>query len=289
MLRLCSASQVLGSISRAHDVEVYSYTLHPGPVLAALESAARRGTRVRVRLEGAPFPDRGGSLARYNRRLAATLRGCGADAGVLHDGSDAGPPLHAKAIVADGRLFLDDRNFNAGDFILADDSAADATALRDAVGGKPNAAKSIVAFDKRDAVENEAQLIGSTRRGNDVIVVTETFGYGPVYSALDALAKRGDAPRLIVSNRSAHANPRERAALAHLAADGVRVRVGNDSEKFAVAGGSAWIGSANASPAYPLPDTVDWGATTRCRSIVGAVGRRAEAVWTSAKPLRHSI
>ena len=69
MVRLSSTAEVVRALSTAHDVTVLSYTLRPGPVRAALESAARRGARVRVRLEGAPFSDAKGALARSNRRI----------------------------------------------------------------------------------------------------------------------------------------------------------------------------------------------------------------------------
>lgn len=286
MLHLRSADRLVAELSRASRVEVYSYTLERGPVLAALEAAARRGARVRVRLEGTPFPDHAGALSKYNRGLADALRRCGADARLLHDGSDAGPPMHAKAIVADGRLFLDDRNFNSSDLIVGDDQSCDVAALRDAVAGKPADGKPALAFDKLGAVEREADLINSSRRGSDVIVVSETFGTGPVCTALDDFAKRGGSPRLVVSDRAARGNLKEARALGRLEADGVRVRVASDSEKFAVAGTRAWIGSANASSPFPRPKTVEWGGCTRSRSIVAELQSRSAALWQRARPFR---
>jgi hypothetical protein len=283
MLSLRSADRLVATISRAHEIEVYSYTLQRGPVLGALEAAARRGARVRIRLEGSPYPDRRGSLTGYNRGVVSALRQCGADARLLHDGTDRGPPMHAKGIVADGRLFLDDRNFNANDVILADTARADAAGLRDAAEGKPLPPNATMNFEKADAVKREAELIRSSRRA-DVMVVTESFGSGPVSAALDEIAKRGRSPRLIVS-RSATGGDKNRAALAKLAADGVLVRVACDSEKFALVGARAWIGSANASATYPK-GTVDWGVCTRGQTITAELRSRAQALWQRARPFK---
>ena len=183
-------------------------------------------------------------------------------------------PVHAKALVADGRLFLDNRNFGSDDFILKDDRRADVASVLDAFSGNahddPHAA---FAIEKGDALEREADLLRAARPGDDVIVESETFGYGAVYSALDALGKAGAAPRLLVSDREARPRTRERKALEHLAADGVRVRLCRDSEKFALADNRAWIGSANASPAFGHPPVIDWGIRTADRAIVAAARR----------------
>src|SRR5215813_12511539 len=93
MIRLSSTAEVTAAVARARDVEVFAYTLQHGPVLDALESAASRGTHVSVRLEGAPFGDGKGALARYNRQIAATLAADGADVCLARaDAGDA--PVH---------------------------------------------------------------------------------------------------------------------------------------------------------------------------------------------------
>lgn len=290
MVRLSSTAEVVRALSTARDVTVLSYTLRPGPVRAALESAARRGARVRVRLEGAPFSDAKGALARSNRRIVAELASCGADASLAHVNPTAGEaPVHAKALVADGRLFLDNRNFGSGDFIVKDDRPADACSVLDAFAGKPrNERRVAFAIEKGDALEREAELLQTARPGADAIVQSETFGYGAIYSALDALGKAGAAPRLLVSDREARPRSRERQALERLAADGVCVRLCRDSEKFAVVGTRAWIGSANASPAFGDPPVIDWGIGTSDRRIVAAVRDRVESRWATAKPLKSA-
>ena len=50
-----------------------------------------------------------------------------------------------------------------------------------------------------------------------------------------------------IAQRELRGNEREAEVLDRLTNDGVRVRVCKDSEKLAVAGGGAWLGSANST------------------------------------------
>lgn len=271
-------------MSGAREVDVLAYTLRPGPVLDALERAARNGARVRVRLEGAPYADPRGALARLNRRFADDLAASGAEVQLAGIGDGQ---VHAKAIVADGELYLDNRNWGAGDFVVYDSAAGDVAAMRDAFEGRPgDAAHAPFAVDKRDAIASEAATIGASPRGADVIVESENFGYGPVYSALAALAASGASPRLLVTDREAASSTYERDVLERLAADGVRVRVCGSTEKFALAGDRAWVGSANASPEFGKCATLDWGLCSQDAAIVGEVRARIEAHWAAARPFK---
>jgi hypothetical protein len=134
MVRLSSGQDVVRALAAARDVEVLAYTLRLGPVLAGLQAAARRGARVRVRLEGAPFNDPKAALARRNRQIVGELAECGADAQLV-DSDGTGIPLHAKALLTDGRLFLDDRNFGASDFVIRDSDPSAARAVREIFSG----------------------------------------------------------------------------------------------------------------------------------------------------------
>ncbi len=263
MVELSSARELFSALVRAKTIELQAYTLH-GPVLRALETAASRGARVGVELEGSPHDDPRGALGRENRRVVAELRAAGIDARL-------GDPLHAKSIVADGTLFLDDRNFNASDVVLRDDDPADAASI-------PTL--------KHEALAAEAGLLRAARTDDGVIVASESFGCcNSVYSALDALAKRGGVPRLVVCERELRGNARERDVLRALMRDGVRVRVGRDTEKFALAGNRAWIGSANATVAFDRADLPDWGLCSEDPAIVAVVRGRIESEWSRAKPL----
>ena len=252
---------MLAALGRAHDVEARAYTLH-GPVLHALEAAARRGERVVVRLAGQPYEDPNGRLAQENGRLVAELRACGADAGVAEG-------LHAKTVSIDGTLYLDDRNWAKDDLVICDDDATESASIP---------------MRKSAALEVEATLLKSASLDDDAIVQTESFGrYNAVSGALETLARAGKAPRLMVSARDLRANAKERAALVRLASEGVRVRVCEDSEKLAAVGNRCWIGSANATIAFGKTDSIDWGVCSGDAIIAGAIRARIEARWTSAK------
>jgi hypothetical protein len=290
MVQLSSAREVQAALSAAERVDVLAYTLRRGPVLHGLEAAARRGAHVRVRLEGVPYGDSSGSFARENRRIVDELTRAGIDAQLARVGPRAADeaPVHAKAIVADDRLFLDDRNWGDNDFVVCDRDPAAARAVLDAMDGDAHAGGCpSFAIEKRDALAREADLLQSAKPGDRVIVESESFGYdNPVYAALDALGKSGASPRLLVSSREAASNSRERKALERLVRDGVAVRLCRDSEKFALAGERAWLGSANASPAFGTPDMIDWGLCTDDPATVAAARAAVEARWNSAKPLK---
>lgn len=288
MIRLSATSEAAADVLAARCVDVLAYTLRRGPLLGALETAAERGAHVRVRLEGAPFGDTAGALAKYNRRIAGELARCGADVRLARatPASSGDPPVHAKALVADGKLFLDDRNWGEGDFVVADSDGGAVREVVDAIEGRAvhDVPSAPFAFSKNGALQREATLLREARAGDAAVVESESFGYAnPVYAALDEFARRGGAPRLLVSSREAR-NARERAALTRLARDGVDVRLTTSTEKFAVVGAQAWIGSANASPDFQKPEMIDWGLTTTDAATVAAARARVESRWSTAKP-----
>ena len=259
MIELSSTADAIAAIGHARTVAAEAYTLHGG-VLWALEAAARHGAHVSVRLERAPF--KSPSLAQENQRVINALRAAGADAALGH-------PLHAKAIEADGTLYLDDRNWGAGDLVVRENDPVQAARIP---------------VRKSEALAEEAALLLDVRR-DDAIVETESFSrYNAVSAALEKLARAGKAPRLLVSRRDLRHNDKERAALEKLAAQGVSVRVCDDSEKFALAGNRAWIGSANATVAFGDADMTDWGLCTDRAPIVEAVRSRIEARWSAGRP-----
>ena len=260
MIELTSTAALLDAMASAKEIALEAYTLH-GPVLRAAEEAAQRGAHVVVRLAGQPYADRERRLAGENARLVGQLRAAGAQA-ELQVG------LHSKDIVVDGTLYLDGKNWHGDDLVLRDN---------DATGGE-------LAATKYDALEDEERLLRTARATDGVIVESESFGCcNGVYSALRALGQSGAGPRLLVSERELRGNQRERRALNELERDGVRVRVCRDSEKLAVSGGSAWLGSANATVAFGKWNMIDWGATTSNSAITGAVRARLESAWRGAK------
>jgi hypothetical protein len=264
MLSLSSTAEALTGLLHAKEVHVQAYTLPPD-VAYDLTIAARRGAHVSVELEGTPHNDRSGRLARENGRIVERLRAAGVDARL----SD---PVHAKLIEEDGTLYLDAKNWRNGDLVLRADRA-DAAAIP---------------MIKHQALAAEARLLNAAQVNDGAIVASESFGRGnSVYFALDRLAKEGLSPRLLVCARELSGNVVERATLAKLVRDGVRVRVTKDSEKLAAVGDGAWIGSANATIAFQAADLPDWGVATRDPSIARAVRNRLETEWDAAKEFKR--
>ncbi len=267
MLSLSSTAEAAASMHRAHAVSFTAYTLRRGSLFDALEAAARGGAHVSVRLEGAPYGDADGSFARANSGVVAELRRAGVDASAS---ALADVPIHAKMLDVDGMLYLDDRNFGASDLVVRDDDPADPA----------------LATFKRDALASEGKLLRAAAPGEDTIVESESFSCcNAVYSAIDDAAKRGLQPRLLVCARELRGNGRERDRLAHLVRDGARVRVTKETDKLALAGDRLWIGSANATAAIDLPDTVDWGVCSNDAAIIAAARARVESTWAHATAL----
>ncbi|MBV8067332.1 MAG: hypothetical protein JO113_05105, partial [Candidatus Eremiobacteraeota bacterium] len=224
MLQLSSTDDAIQSIGRATQITAEAYTLH-GPVLKALEKAARGGAHVVVTLERSPYRAKHG-LARENARLVAELHAAGAEARLAD-------PIHAKTISIDGVLYLDEKNWHHDDIVLRENDR-DAAAL--------------IPMTKRDALSEEARLLADAKKSDGPIVESESFGAGNVtYDALRELGLAGASPRLLVSEDDLRGNARERSLLQRLMGDGVRVRVCTDSAKLAVTGERAWLGSANAT------------------------------------------
>ncbi|HTV92013.1 MAG TPA: phospholipase D-like domain-containing protein [Verrucomicrobiae bacterium] len=293
MMTLSSTAELLSSIERARDVSLIAYTLPQGRVLDGLAAAAKAGTHVRVRLEGYIYKDDGGVTA-ANAAAIAELRAVGADAQFVHPDQHAPDAmLHCKAALIDGELFLDDRNWpdDGADTILRDDFSRDARIVADAVAEREDAPTPFFAVAKRESLASEARLLNEARRGDDVIVESESFGANNrVYAALDALGRAGAHARLLVSARDMQGNVNEQGALRKLSADGVIVRVCDADEKFAVVRGSrGWIGSANATAAFDHPDQFDWGARTDAPAILAHVRRTFEERWQHAAPLATAL
>lgn len=263
MLQVSSLRDAIANVENAQEVSFAAYTLH-GPLLRALEDAARRGAHVVVELEGQPYGRGKRALARENANLINELCAAGADAKLT-------ALIHAKTMSVDGTLYLDGKNWHACDVILREDDATEAATIP---------------MDKRDALALEAGMLASAKSSDGPIVETESFGVGnATYFALRALARSGAAPRLLVSKDDLRGNARERSVLEHLAARGVCVRICADSEKLAVAGSRAWLGSANATYAGGRFGMSDWGVCSTNPAIVETVRKRLESEWRSAKEL----
>ncbi|MDQ6932504.1 MAG: phospholipase D-like domain-containing protein [Candidatus Eremiobacteraeota bacterium] len=277
-LELVSHDDFLSALACARNVSLAAYCLG-APMRDALIAAAANGSKVSVVLDGAfPF-DRTGVRAAANAALVEDLRAHGVMARII----GAKEAAHTKAAVIDDVAWLDDRNFPSSgpDTLVRDDDAADVAAVRDRIcGGASGSAR--IAFTKGAALALEAGVLRHAPSG-ELGVATESFGYGNVYGILKRRAERGDHVRLLVDAREA-AHGKDHEALAHLARAGVEVRVGdnnNNNNKLAVAGGQAWIGSANAT--HPSPEQSDWGLITQAAPAVALLHDRFESAWSDPR------
>ncbi len=294
MIALDSAAGFIQTLACAQRIAFSAYSLHPGPVLFALEAAARRGADVNVRVERDPFYDSAGTLHDANAAALDELRQAGAHAEATKPGE---PVLHLKAAVVDGVAWLDDRNWAGGpaERIVRDDDSADVAAVTAALAGEPGAGGA-VETTKAGALRLEAGLIAGA--GAEALAVeTESFGDGAIYNALLHRAQAHLPTRLIVAGRelSEAGGRTERARLARLVALGVDVRAGDPkhhdlNEKLAVAGDDAWVGSANATYARDAAGAQrDWGLATREPAAVDGLRAAFERNWSVAKPLSEVI
>lgn len=292
-LQLTSTAAVVRAIDGARAISLTAYTLDPrehgaGSLIGALERAADRGAQVWVRVEGAPY-DPGGraELAASNAAAVDALVAHGADAALSVGAPRAS--LHMKAAVVDGQVFLDDRNWpqHGPNTVVSTTDVGDVAVMRGALAGE-RAANQHLATWKGQAIQLELDVIAAGA-GDAISCETESFGSGPLASALEQRARTGTHVRLLVAARDLRANARESAELRRMAQAGVQVRIesggqGDSDEKFCVASGNAWIGSANATGAFP--DTVDWGVRTKDAAIATALRARFDQAWSAALPCR---
>jgi hypothetical protein len=294
MIAFDTAAGFIRTLESARAIALTAYTLREGGVLDGLVAAAKRGADVRVRIEGDPLDDAAGTLHAANAAAVAALRAAGATAEATKPGE---PVLHLKAAVVDGVAWLDDRNWATGgaERILRDTDADDVAAVASAVAGGPGA-DGHLATTKSGAQRLEGDVIAHAGAG-PLLIESESFGNGTIYNALLHRAEAHLPARLIVAGREvAESGDRtERAHLAHLAALGVDVRVGDPKhgdldEKLAVAGDDGWVGSANATYARDAAGAQrDWGLATREPAIVDGLRASFERNWAHARPLAEVI
>ena len=294
MIALDTPAGFVRALGSARSIALTSYTLREGKVLDALVAAARRGAAVRVRLERDPFDDSAGTLHHANAAALARLRAAGAAAAATRSGE---PVLHLKAAVVDGTAWLADRNWagSGAERIVRDTDADDVAAVSAALAGGAGA-DGHLATTKSGAQRLEADAIAHAGAA-PLAVESESFGNGTVYNALLHRAQAHRPTRLIVAGREVAeaGNHTERAHLAHLAALGVEVRVGDPlrgdlDEKLAVGTADAWVGSANATFARGAAGAQrDWELVTRDRAVAGGLRAAFERNWLAARPLANAL
>jgi len=249
------------AIGGARNIDLEVYLLRNPLLLFSLERAARRGANVSVHF-GDPLD---ASQRKGNLEAMAALASAGARVAI--DPGYGPQSLHEKVATVDGVLYLDDRNFT---------SEQSETVLIDS---RPE--QRCYAQTKAEALAQEAQTI-ARGRGHDVIVSTEALGPGPVADALIARAKRGDDVRVMYDPATHDPGVQ---LLEKLRRAGVTLRCSAQRHKIAVAGDTAWIGSANASPGNAT--TREWGARVG-RSLSALLRETLEYCWSTAKPTPHA-
>lgn len=292
MVSLVSQNDVLSALRYSRNIVLTAYVLRPGAMRRALVEAAQRGAKVTVRLDGSPYKD-DGTLLRVNKDVITALRRLGADAQLVDVDKTDGPPLHMKAIVADGVAFLDDRNWPdyGYDTIVRDDFRSDVRAVTDAALSRHGVGGRFFATDKADAVRSQARLLYSASGAREVEVESEAFGVSPqAYFALKKLSAEGVHCRLLVSKRDMASSPKMRHSLDLLAKQGVEIRVGTFDEKLAVVDGKrGWVGSANATTIEKGGDQIDWGLRTDNTAVVHGLDAHFQRNWTHSAPLADVV
>jgi len=272
MVTLSSLQRFLGALGTATDIVFDTYILQArGKVFRALEAACRRGAHVVVRVARDPYENPDGSSR--NVDAVDALRALGADARVTEN-------THLKGALLDGVGFVDDCNWkqDGSDTILRDDSPDDIRMIHDAAAGRIDPGTSTFATRKDDALAEEKALFASSGSAEDIIVETESISFGSLTWELGTLAKEKHCHVRLIVNTYDLAKPggyREAEVLKWLEKSGVAVHLSSATEKFAIVGQAAWIGSANLSiedarlrKAHPgMPDTIEWGARTSDRAI----------------------
>jgi phosphatidylserine/phosphatidylglycerophosphate/cardiolipin synthase-like enzyme len=276
---------MLAALKKAHKVTFSSYFLKPGAVEDGLIAAAKRHADVQVRLDGNLY---GGSRVRErdNRAAVAALEKAGAHVKLVHLNDNDGPAMHIKAAVCDGAAFLDDCNWTRGrDAIVRDDTRSHVRAVRDAILGRTAARAGHLSLTKIDSLRAEAVAL-RTRPSREVDVETEYLGASTqVSSVLHALLAKHVRCRVLVSERAFNESSNTAAQARKLAQAGADVRVVAASDKLAVSGSHAWIGSANATSPFPRPGDLEWSLSSTDPHLVHALRARFMAHWRQARAI----
>lgn len=285
MISVSSTAQMLEALRAARKVTFSAYFLKRGRVADGLEQAAKRGADVEVRADGAPYGDCRGKMPE-SRAVMRALRKARADAAFVHASEGDGPALHIKAVVCDRVAFLDDCNWSrGGDTVVRDDTPSHVRAIREAVLQRAGRTAGTLALSKTDALHAEARMLAMRPHSREVEVETEGLSASPVSHELRDLIGKGILCRVLVSERAFKHYPATHAAALSLQKAGADVRTVAVSEKIAIAGTHAWIGSANATSTYPNAGDVDWSLTTKDAHLAAVLKHRFDAHWRESKPL----
>jgi hypothetical protein len=266
---LVPLDDALGAVDSAQDVHLSAYLLDPrSSIVSHLAKASSRGATVSTTLTGSGLSNavqQNSDMQRDDAALHITL---------------SPEPLHIKALVADGQVFLNDRNWGR-DSIVLQMPGEDRGAILEALAGRP-ATVGPLTLSKGAGIAREALLISTAQ--SSVEFASESFSdNNQVYDALRAALARHVAVTVVVSAADAQPNPKdpkdvarakaERHSLDVLMGAGAHVRLISATDKIAVVDGMrGFVGSTNATAG--VPDQVDWGLVSLDSDIVRALDAR---------------
>jgi hypothetical protein len=277
-----SMPELYDALRTANFAIVTAYVLpEHGGMTAALSEMCRSGKRVDVQLPSSAHLV-GSNVQAAVDAATQTLQ----DAGCKVQRVDR--PLHMKlAYVGDNRggvPYLADRNFGRNATVLRIDDPSDRNLIARTLRGQPGT-NGTLATRKDAALALEAHAIDAST--GTLAIETESFGENnPVFDALLRAISHNRKILLLVANREASTNPRERTILEQLRTAHVNVRTGDTNAKIMLGGNNtAWFGSTNASSIQAeYAAQVDWGRIISDQGMRAELARRFIADWTAAQP-----
>jgi hypothetical protein len=284
-VRITSLDEVYSRLATCRNATLSAYTLERGsPIVNALITAASRGCRVNVILDGRAF----GFARRANEEVSPDLQGHGVRV------ITSVTPLHLKAAIIDGHTVLSDRNWaSSGDsLVIGDDDPLDYRLIYaglvcsyQTTSACPPRGNNHLWVVKSQALAAEAAVIRSGQSHN-IAVESESWGPGtPVYDSVREMAERGMHVRVLVASLEYRQSKSqtERRSLQELSDLGVLVRVGPASEKIAINGSCVFDGSTNTTRG--LASQIDWGIALCNEDFARQIASHFERNWAEATPI----
>lgn len=257
----------------------------------ALDTAAKNGANETVILPQEEYSDDASDA----NQLAAD------GAHVIYDQGTSTPPLHAKLALVNGMAYLDGRNWDTSDVVIADTYAADYTAIQNALALDPTSSTNLDTL-KSIALAREANMItaaanGGSLSGVTIRFMTESFSSGAsnVISALESAAQAGATVEVVVLSSYVQGNSGEMSLLTTLQSPpynmSVRLNPNSGSEKMTLISNqtTGWFGSSNATSSSSQSDNyIDWGLTVSDPTVLSDLQSYYDMTYAASTPYGSS-